>query len=111
MTLTTDRELTNQIASLKKLIPDVISKDFTRERKEAIESVSMNYNLNDKISKFGFTDLKIEKKFTDDFHHWGANKKIMDKTTERQESRNRQFVKIVRKLQSPNSPGSKLIAL
>ena len=39
---------------------------------------STNSNPNNKTISFYFTDLKIEKKFTNKSQNWGANKKTMD---------------------------------
>ena len=77
MASTTNRELNNEIASLKNFIPDVKSKDFTPKRTQAIKSIFKNHSLIDKINKFDFTDSKMEK-FPHEYHHWGANKRIMD---------------------------------
>ena len=44
MTLKSNRELTNEIASPKKFLPNAESKDFTRE--EAINPINKNFTLN-----------------------------------------------------------------
>ena len=69
MSLTTNRELTNQTVSPNKFILDVDSKDFRRDRTQAIISISTNHKLIDKISKFDFTDSRMEKKFAHQYHH------------------------------------------
>ena len=86
MALTTNRESANEIASSKKFISDVKSKDFTRERTQAIRSNSTNYHLINKNNKFDFTDLKMEKELTYEYHHRGVNKKTMDIINKRDKS-------------------------
>ena len=60
MSLTADRKLTNEIASPKKFIQNVQSKNFTSERTQTTESISTNSNLIDNTNSFDFTDLKME---------------------------------------------------
>ena len=76
--LTTNRELTNEIASTKEFTDEFKSKDFTYEQTQAIRLISTNQNLTEKIKKPNFKDSKLDKKFADENHHWVANKKIMD---------------------------------
>ena len=78
MALKTNRELTNEMASSKKFIPDVESQDFMRERTQTIKSISTNSNLIGNTNNFDFTDVKTEEKFMYEYHHWGAHKKVMD---------------------------------
>ena len=77
MTSKTNRELTNGNASLETFIPDAKSQDFTGEQALAINSINTISNAIDKNNNFDFTDLKMETKFTYDYHHWGANQKMM----------------------------------
>ena len=58
MALETNQELTKEIASLKEVLLDVISKHFTRERTQAIKSNFVNSNLIDKTNNFDFTVWK-----------------------------------------------------
>ena len=57
---TTNWEPTNEIASPKKFIQAVKSKDFTRKRAQAIRSLRTNYRLLDETNKFDFNDSKME---------------------------------------------------
>ena len=58
LVLKTNRQLTKEIASPKKFIPDVISKDFTREQTQLIKSFSAKSNPIDVFNDFDFKDLK-----------------------------------------------------
>ena len=61
MTLTTNREPTNEIAS-KKIIPDANLKGFTREQAQTFISINTNFDPNNKIHHFGCEYQKMEKK-------------------------------------------------
>ena len=65
--------------------PDVKSKDFTRERTQALRAINKNYILINKFNKFDFTDSKMEK-ISNEHHYSGANKKIMDINNKRDKS-------------------------
>ena len=84
--LTTNRKSTSEIVSPKKFIPDIESQVFTFERTQATRSINKNRNFIEKINKFAFTDLKMERKFAYEYHHCGANKNIMDIINKRDES-------------------------
>ena len=58
-----NQELTKELAWTKKFIPEVKSKDFTREWTQSIRSIRTNDYLIDKISNFDFTYTKVEMKF------------------------------------------------
>jgi len=61
LALTTNRKLSNGIASPRKIISQVRPKNSTRERTQAIKSISRNSNLIDKTNNSDFTDLKTER--------------------------------------------------
>ena len=104
LTLKTKRELSNEIASPKKLFPDVSSKDFTREQAQAINSISLNFNLSNKVYDFDFADSKMEKKVTYEYKNWRANKEVMDIIKEREKSPG--TLQIIEKQQEITKPGN-----
>ena len=110
MTLKTNRDLTKEIVSPKKFIPDVISKHFTREQAQAKLFMQKNSNPLDKIENFDFTDLKVEEKITYEYYHCGANKKIMDIITKSDNSlKTLRLIKNDSRSQNPGTDCSKLI--
>ena len=86
MASTTNREPINESASAEKFIPDNKSKSFKHEQTYGTRSISTKFNFIDKINKFDFTDSKMEKKLTSEYHHWAANKKIMEIINKEDES-------------------------
>ena len=111
MALKTIRELTNQFVSPREFIPDVKSKDFTREETQAIQTNNTNSNRIDRANNFDITDLKKERKFKYDYHHSDANRRIMDIINKR--DRSPEIFRIVEKnrnLQSRETFDSNLTA-
>ena len=51
------------------------------QQTQAIGSISTKYYRINKMSKFDFTVSKLEKKFAYESDQWGANKKILDVST------------------------------
>ena len=86
MTLRANRELTTEIAPPKKFNWDANSKHFTREQAQTINSINTEFNPINKSNNFDFTDSKTEKQFKYEYHHWGANKKVMDIINKTQKS-------------------------
>ena len=80
MVSTTNQKLTLETASAENSIPDVKSRDFSSKWVRAINSIFTNSNLLINTSNFDFKDMKMERKFMHEYHHWGANSKIMDET-------------------------------
>ena len=78
MVLMTNQKLTKEIALTKNFIPDVKSKDITRERTRETKSISTNFNFIASTKNFEFIKLKLQRKFMNDYYHWGAMKKIID---------------------------------
>ena len=76
MTLEVNRDLAIETTSQQKFIQDVDSKDFTSEDPKAEYSINTNFNPNDKVNNFGFTDSKKKKKFNYEYHPWAASKKV-----------------------------------
>ena len=60
MTITANRESTNEIASPKKFNSDVNPKGFTREQTQTITPNNTDLNLIDKSKNFYFTDSKMQ---------------------------------------------------
>ena len=77
--LTTNQKLSKEILSPRKNHPGVYSEVFMREQIQTTKSISTSFIFIENINKFDFTDLKIEKKDMNHYHHWGADKKITDK--------------------------------
>ena len=86
MTLKSNRESTNEIASPKKINPDANSKDLTRKQAQGIISINTKLTPIVKINYFDFTDSKVGKKFNYEYNHWGANKKVMEIINKREKS-------------------------
>ena len=84
MALTRNQKKTEEIVSPKKCTLDVKSIIFTYEWTQRIKWTSTNPF--DNFNSFDFTDLKMEKQFTNDYHHCGANKKITDVINKRNKS-------------------------
>ena len=77
MTLTTKRELTNEFAPLKKIIPDANSNNFTCVQGHATNPINTNYNPKIKINNFTFADSKLEAKFTYENLNSAVNKEMI----------------------------------
>ena len=77
MTLTANRESTNEIACPKDFNSDTNPKDFTRDEAQTISPINTEFSPIDK-SNFSLTDSKMQKEFNYDYHHWGANIKVME---------------------------------
>ena len=78
MTIKTNRESTKEIDLPKKLNPDVNPKDFTRKQAQTITPSNTDFDLIDTNKNFYFPDSKRQKHFISDYHHWGADKKVME---------------------------------
>ena len=61
MSLKTNQELVNEIASPMKSIPDTNSNDFTHEQAPAINTINTTFNPINKNNNFELTDSKTEK--------------------------------------------------
>ena len=59
----------NEVNLPKKILPDAKSKDITCERTQIVKSITTTSNPIDKIGKFDFTNLKVEKIFMDEYQH------------------------------------------
>ena len=75
-------------------------------RKQAQRSNSINTESNViiKSNNFDFTDSKTEKQFNYEYHHWGANKKVMDIINKRGESP--ETLPVIEKRQEITKPGN-----
>ena len=78
MAPTTNRKLTNEYASMEEFIPAVNSNVLTRDGTQTIKIVSTNSTPIVNTNNFDLTDLKLEKIFTHEYYHRGADKKILD---------------------------------
>ena len=104
MTLKTNRELTNEIASPKKFNPDVLPKCVVHEQAKATKSISLNCNPTEKTNQFDFRDLKKQKKFTYEYHHWGGNNKFGDTINKR--DKNPATLRLIEKRQELTKSGN-----
>ena len=86
MTLKTNRELTNEIVSTKKSISDANSENFTRKKAQAMISIIINCNPTIKIDNFDITGSKLKCQINYEYHHWEANRKVMDTINKRTKS-------------------------
>ena len=99
-----NQELTIEIAPLKKIIPEVKWRNFTRKQTQATESNFINCNPIDKTNNFEFTYLKKKKKFTYEYNHRVANKKIMNIINMKDKSPG--TIRLIRNWQKITKPGN-----
>ena len=67
-------------------IPNANSKNFTREQAQTINSINTIFNPINEISNFISADSKIEKQFNYEYHHWKANKKVINNINKSEKS-------------------------
>ena len=104
MTLTANRESANVIASPMKFNSDVNPKDLTREQAQATTPFRSEPNLIDKSNNFYFTDSKMQSQFKYDYHHWGANSKVLKNLSKREETPEiLRLFEILKKITKPRS--------
>ena len=92
-----------EIVSPKNIMPALKSKDYRRERIQAIHPTYRKSNFIDKPNNSDFTGSKLETKFKYELYHWRANKKmnLIHKTNKSLETLG--LVEKTRKLQNPET--------
>ena len=78
MTLNTNSELTNKLVYRRNSVRTTIRNILRANKHKQSFQISTNNILKIKVINFHFTDSKIEKQFSYEYHHKGGNNRVMD---------------------------------